>query len=63
MVSTLKFKAGGTRRKRSVSEGISIDTLLKAKLMAEKLGGIDEARAALAALARLQLLNRETWGL
>jgi hypothetical protein len=63
-----KKKAGGARRPgrppgrrgrrggrppRAASSGITIEALIKAKALAEKLGGIDAAREALDALARL----------
>ncbi len=47
-----KKKAATTQR--TVSDKISISTLVLAKKMADQLGGIEKAKTALAALAKLQ---------
>ena len=47
-----KKKAATTQR--TVSDKISISTLVQAKQMADQLGGIEKAKTALAALAKLQ---------
>ena len=47
-----KKKAANTQP--TVSDKISISTLVQAKKMADQLGGIEKARTALAALAKLQ---------
>ncbi len=53
-------KKRGRRKKRAattrptVSDKISISTLVQAKKMADELGGIEKAKTALSALAKLQ---------
>ena len=64
LVSNVKYvKSGKTKRRRkkkaattqsTVSDKISISTLVQAKKMADQLGGIEKAKTALAALAKLQ---------
>jgi transposase len=57
MVSTLKGKLGGEPiRKRSAAKNNrspSIDDLIEAKKLTDRLGGVDKARAAIAVLAKL----------
>jgi hypothetical protein len=47
-------KKAATVAKPAVSESIEISALLSAKKLIEEVGGIEKARAALAALAKLQ---------
>ena len=64
LVSKVKGASAGKRKRRrkkkaattqsTVSDKISISTLVQAKKMADQLGGIEKARTALAALAKLQ---------
>ena len=61
MVSTLRSKLNNPpkkkrRKKRKVAGGemVAVETLLKAKKLAEQLGGLDKAREAIDALAKLQ---------
>ena len=62
-VSTIKTQAKNKRQtkkkaapaaKPAVSDKVSISTLVQAKKMAEQLGGVEKAKAALEALAKLQ---------
>ena len=57
MVSTLKGKlGGGPARKRSAAKSSrtpSIEDLIEAKKLADQLGGVERARAAIAVLAKL----------
>ena len=57
MVSTLKGKfSGGPARKRAAAKknrSPSIEDLIEAKKLADRLGGVDKARAAIAVLAKL----------
>jgi hypothetical protein len=56
----MKQKKGGRRRKKAAApsqpagETFELSTLVKAKKLAEQMGSIDKAQAALAALAKLQ---------
>lgn len=52
-VSMLRSKAPRNGNARSESAGLSLEQLLAAKQLAERLGGIDQARQALNTLARL----------
>ncbi len=57
--STAKKKKGRGRKKaapgaKPASDKIALSSLLAAKKMAEDLGGVEKAQAALAALAKLQ---------
>lgn len=59
MVSTLKAKMKGGakkgRRKKAAGNGkFDIDTLIRAKKLAELLGGVEKAKVAIDALAKLQ---------
>ena len=59
MVSTLKAKMKGTgkrrgRKKASANGKLDIEILIRAKKLAEQLGGVEKARAAIDALAKLQ---------
>jgi len=63
LVSNVKTMAKKRRRakrkpapatKPAVSDRVSLSTLVQAKKMAEQLGGVDKAKRALAALAKLQ---------
>ena len=62
MVSTVKLaskKKGRGRKKatrgaKPASDKIALSSLIQAKKMVEQMGGLDKARAALAALAKLQ---------
>ena len=47
-------KKAAPAAKPAVSDKVSISTLVQAKKMAEKLGGVEKAKAALDALAKLQ---------
>src|SRR5262245_24677479 len=50
-----KKKRGGTRAgAAAASDSVSLATLVQAKRLAEQLGGVPQAKAALDALARLQ---------
>ncbi len=64
MVSTIKTKAkkksSGKKRGRPAKKklarragGLNIDTLVKAKKLADRMGGVDKAKEALDALAKL----------
>lgn len=56
MVSTLKGKVGSGASKRRVaakSGSPSIEDLVEAKKLADQLGGVDKAKAAIAVLAKL----------
>ena len=57
MVSTLKGKLGsGPARKRTAAKNNrspSIEDLIEAKNLADRLGGVEKARAAMAVLAKL----------
>lgn len=57
MVSTLKGKVGGgpARRRTAAksSRSPSIEDLIAAKKLADQLGGVEKARAAIAVLAKL----------
>ena len=57
MVSTLKGKMGkGTGKKRQAAKthrSPSIEDLMEAKKLADQLGGVDKASAAIAVLAKL----------
>lgn len=44
---------GRPPKTRSTGDSFSVETLLAAKKMAEKLGGVDQAKAALDAISRL----------
>ena len=46
-------KSDSAPKANSSSEGLSIESLVQAKLLADKMGGIGEAKAALDALSRL----------
>ena len=63
MVSTVKTASKKKRRgrkkaargaKKATGDAIALSSLLAAKKMAEQLGGVEKAQAALAALAKLQ---------
>ena len=64
LVSHVKYASAGKKKRRrkkktattqpTVSDKISISTLVQAKKMADQLGGIEKAKTALAALAKLQ---------
>ncbi len=64
LVSHVKYALAGKKKRRrkkkaattqrTVSDKISISTLVQAKKMADQLGGIEKAKTALAALAKLQ---------
>ena len=64
LVSNVKYAKTGKKKQRrkkkaattqpTVSDKISISTLVQAKKMADQLGGIEKAKTALAALAKLQ---------
>jgi len=66
LVSFVKYKSSGKKKRRrrkkkavaaakpAVSDRVSISTLVQAKKLAEQMGGIEKAKAALAALAKLQ---------
>lgn len=58
MVSTLKAKGSGNgpRKAKATRNGqaLSIETLVRAKQLAQEFGGLESARSALAALASLQ---------
>ena len=64
LVSHVKYALAGKKKRRrkkkaaitqpKVSDKISISTLVQAKKMADQLGGIEKAKTALAALAKLQ---------
>ena len=65
LVSQVKYASVGKKNRKSrkkkaattqptVSDKISISTLVQAKKMADQLGGIEKAKAALSALAKLQ---------
>lgn len=57
MVSTLKGKVGGKSvKKRAASKNVaspSIEDLVAVKKLADQLGGVEKARAAIAILAKL----------
>jgi protoporphyrinogen oxidase len=53
MVSTIKGKTSGRRGRHASNGKISADSLIQAKLMANRLGGIARAQEALAVLAKL----------
>jgi hypothetical protein len=56
MVSTLKGKLGGSVKKRAAAghnQSPSIEDLIEAKKLADRLGGVDKASAAVAVLAKL----------
>jgi len=48
-----KAAAGSSATPAASSEGLSIELLVKAKKVAESLGGVEEARKAMDALAKL----------
>ncbi len=64
LVSNVKYVKSGKKKRRrkkkaattqrTVSDKISISTLVQAKKMADQLGGIEKAKTALAALTKLQ---------
>ena len=65
LVNNVKYALAGKKKKkrrkkkaattqRTVSDKISISTLVQAKKMADQLGGIEKAKTALAALTKLQ---------
>ena len=64
LVSHVKYALAGKKKRRrkkkaattqrTVSDKISISTLVQAKKMADQLGGIEKAKTALAALTKLQ---------
>ncbi len=64
LVSHVKYASAGKKKRRrkkkaattqrTVSDKISISTLVQAKKMADQLGGIEKAKTALAALTKLQ---------
>ena len=64
LAANVKYKKQSPKKKATrkqaatkqpvVNDKISISTLVKAKRMAEELGGMDKAKQALAALAKLQ---------
>ena len=65
LVGAVKYKAPSKKKRRgkrkaapaakpAVSDKVSLSALVQAKKMAEQLGGVEKARAALAALAKLQ---------
>jgi len=63
LASHVKYTSAGKKKRRkkkaattqrTVSDKISISTLVQAKKMADQLGGIEKAKTALAALAKLQ---------
>jgi len=64
LVSNVKYVKSGKKKRRGkkkaattqskVSDKISISTLVQAKKMADQLGGIEKAKTALVALAKLQ---------
>lgn len=59
MVSTLRSKQNGAgkkrrkKRKAATGEMVAVETLVRAKKLAIQLGGIDKAREAIDALAKL----------
>jgi arginine repressor len=52
-VSTLRKTVNSNRAKASTTYSVSLDHLMAAKALAQRLGGIDVARRALESLARL----------
>ena len=63
LVNNVKYALSGKKKRRkkkaattqpTVSDKISISTLVQAKKMADQLGGIEKAKTALAALTKLQ---------
>ena len=52
-VSTLRKHAGSNGHAKTSARPLSLDHLLAAKKLAEQLGSIENAQAALASLARL----------
>ena len=65
LVNNVKYALAGKKKKKrrkkrttttqsTVSDKISISTLVQAKKMADQLGGIEKAKTALAALTKLQ---------
>ena len=64
LVNNVKYALAGKKKRRrkkkaattqrTVSDKISISTLVQAKKMADQLGGIEKAKTALAALTKLQ---------
>src|SRR5262245_48568662 len=60
LISQVKYKGGGARkatrggRGRGRAPNISIDELVGAKQIADRLGGLDRAKQALSLLERLQ---------
>lgn len=49
----VKAKPGRKKTSRASSDAVSLDTLLEAKRLAERLGGVDAAKRALDVLSRL----------
>lgn len=60
LISQVKYKGGGARKTRRGGRGrgrspnISIDELVGAKQIADRLGGLDRAKQALSLLERLR---------
>ena len=60
LISQVKYKGGGGRKAKRRGAGrpshanISMDDLVSAKQIADRLGGVDRAKEALALLERLQ---------
>ncbi len=63
LVGAIKYKKKGKKKRRRkkaaavakpvASDKVSLSTLVRAKKMADELGGIEKAKAALAALAKI----------
>jgi hypothetical protein len=59
LISQVKYKGGGSRKAkrgagRKGSANISMDDLVSAKQIADRMGGVDRAKQALMLLERLQ---------
>jgi hypothetical protein len=53
VLSNARRKGGGRRKKRGAAGGRAYADLVQAKKLADAMGGIDRARSALSALARI----------